>query len=68
MNKDILIKTEGMRVLAENLGLVNAEKFIMLLLREPLDYTEWQRDLFANVPLDDFLKDAMEYQINNRIK
>ena len=65
MNNDTLIKNEGMRVLAENLGLVNAERFITLLLREPFDYTEWQRDLYANVPLDDFLKDAMVYQIND---
>jgi hypothetical protein len=62
MNSDALIKNEGMRVLAEKLGLVNAERFITLLLREPFDYTKWQRDLYENIPLDDFLKDAMKYQ------
>ena len=26
------------------------------MIRDPIDYTEWQRDLFNDVPLDDFLK------------
>ena len=53
------LKSEGMRILAEQLGLVNAERFIALMIREPFDYTEWQRDLYKDVPLDDFLRNAM---------
>jgi hypothetical protein len=51
-----------MRVLAERLGLVDAERFITLLLREPFNYTEWRRDLYKDVPLDEFLKKADEYR------
>jgi len=53
-----------MRVLAENLGIVEAERFIALMLREPFDYTEWQRTLYKNVPLEDFLNRAMEFRKN----
>ena len=46
MKNDTVIKSEGLRVLAENLGIVEAERFVTLLLREPFDYTEWQRKLY----------------------
>ena len=65
MNSDTALKNEGMKVLAEQLGLVNAERFIALMIREPFNYTEWQRSLFLNVPLDKFLKEAMDFRRNN---
>ena len=40
----------------------DAERFIALLRREPFDYTEWQRTLFQDVPLNQFLKDAESYR------
>jgi hypothetical protein len=49
MRSDTLIKSEGMKVLAENLGIIEAERFITLILRDPFDYTEWQRDLYGNM-------------------
>ncbi|MDR1070042.1 MAG: hypothetical protein LBL37_04585 [Gracilibacteraceae bacterium] len=62
MRSNTIVKDEGMRVLAERLGLVDAERFITLLRREPFDYTEWRRDLYRGVPLDEFLKKADEYR------
>lgn len=58
MRSDTMIKNDGMRVLAEELGLVEAERFIALMRREPFDYTEWQRSLFSDVPLEQLLQDA----------
>ena len=49
MRSDTLIKSDGMRVLAEKLGIVEAERFITLSLREPFDYTEWRRSLYGNM-------------------
>jgi len=49
MRSDTLIKSDGMRILAEKLGIIEAERFITLMLREPFDYTEWQRDLYGNM-------------------
>ena len=40
MKSDTLIKTDGMRILADTLGIVEAERFITLMLREPFNYTE----------------------------
>lgn len=64
MNNDTLLKNEGMKVLTEHLGLVKAERFISLLLRESFDYTKWQNDLYKDVPLEKFLKDAMDFRLN----
>jgi hypothetical protein len=65
MRNNSVLKEDGMRVLAERLGLVDAERFITLLRREPFYYTEWRRDLYADVPLDEFLKKANEYRVRS---
>jgi len=61
---DTVLKNEGMKVLATHLGLVKAERFISLMIREPFDYTQWQRELYKDVPLDDFLKAAMDFRLS----
>ena len=62
MKADSVLRSEGMRVLADNLGMVEAERFITLMLREPFNYTEWRQDLFEDVPLNTFLDNAMDYR------
>lgn len=58
---DSVIRQEGMRLLIENLGKVDAERFISLVIREPFDYTEWQENLFSGLSLDELSKRAMEF-------
>jgi len=62
MHSDTVLKDKGMRVLAEQLGLVEAERFIVLMRREPFDYTQWRQGIFANDSLDTFLADAQNYR------
>jgi len=64
MKSNTVLRDDGMRILAEQLGLVEAERFIALLRREPFDYTEWRQGLFENVPLETFLQDAQNYRDN----
>jgi len=42
-----------MEVLLENLGMVEAERFIMLIQKEPFDYTEWQKELYADMSVEE---------------
>jgi hypothetical protein len=42
MTETVLMKT-GMRALINQLGVVEAERFISILLRQPFDYTEWRK-------------------------
>ena len=60
MLTDTLLKCRGMEVLGENLGIVEAERFIALMNREPFDYTEWQRNLYADMPLEELKKSMMQ--------
>ena len=62
MRSNAVLKDEGMRILAEQLGLVEAERFIALMRREPFDYTQWRQGLYKDVPLDTFLRDAQRYR------
>jgi len=63
MISDTLIKSSGMRVLAENLGTVEAERFISLVLREPFDYTIWQRDLYKNMSVKELYNKIKESEV-----
>ena len=62
MRSNTVVKSEGMHVLVEKLGLVDAERFIVLLRRESFDYTQWRQNLHKDMPLDEFLNKADEYR------
>ena len=59
MSPDTEVRIRGLRVLVEAMGTVEAERFITLILREPFDYTEWQRQLWADQSVDDLSQAAM---------
>jgi hypothetical protein len=64
MHSEMTLRNEGMKVLINNLGQVEAERFISLIIREPFDYTEWQRGLFDNMSVKELSNTAMkEYPI-----
>jgi hypothetical protein len=58
MKTDTVLRTEGMRLLIKNLGLLEAEKFILLIRAESFDYTKWQRDLWADRTVDEIFDAA----------
>ena len=60
MITDEELKVEGLRVLTEALGDVQAEKFIALIMRSPFDYTKWQRKLWVEKSVEDISDAAMK--------
>ena len=60
MYAEMNLRNEGMKVLINNLGHVEAERFISLIIREPFDYTEWQRDLFNDMSVKELSNNAMK--------
>ncbi len=60
MRTDTEIRVQGLRALVDALGIVEAEKFISLILREPFDYTEWQQNLWPDRNVAEISKAAME--------
>ena len=53
------VKVKGVEALISALGEVNAEKFISLIMREPFDYTEWQRTLWQDKSVEEISRMAM---------
>ena len=60
MYAEMALRNEGMKVLINSLGPVEAERFISLIIREPFDYTEWQRDLFNEMSVKELSSLAMK--------
>ena len=60
MKTDTEIKIDGTQALVEALGEVNAERFIALIMREPFDYTKWQRALFGEQSVEQISQAARE--------
>ena len=65
MITDTEIKAKGMRVLAQYLGDVEAERFIALIQREPFDYTKWRQDMDEDVRIEEISRKAMALRHKN---
>jgi hypothetical protein len=65
MYAEMALRNEGMKVLINSLGRVETERFISLIIREPFDYTEWQRDLFNDLSVKELSRLAMKEYKNN---
>lgn len=61
MISDAVIKQKGFEVLKEKLGIVEMERFIMLINREKFDYTKWRKDLFEDMELSELSNKADEF-------
>ena len=66
MKADTLIRAEGMDVLIKNLGLIEAERFVMLIQKETFDYTKWQENLFSDMTIDEIYNDAAKLRAKNK--
>jgi len=59
------IMNDGINCLVERLGSIKTEIFISQLIREPFDYTKWQRDYYADISVSELNKKAVEFAKNN---
>ena len=66
MMTDTEIKVKGIETLITALGELNAERFITLILREPFDYTKWQRTLWNDKSIQEISQMAMKNRLVNQ--
>lgn len=59
---DSAIRQEGIQILIEHLGNVDAERFISLIIREPFDYTKWRQDHLENEDVRSLSEKAMQFE------
>ena len=62
MTNSAVLLDRGLRCLNNELGILDAERFVALILREPFDYTEWrQNNLFVDMSIDQIIDEADRY-------
>lgn len=66
MLTDNEIKRRGVKALLDNLGDVEAEKFIALMIKDPFDYTRWQMELWSDLNVNQVSDTAMKYRTSGR--
>jgi hypothetical protein len=63
MYAEMKLRDKAMQILIEKLGRVETERFISSIIREPFDYTEWQRGMFDEMSVKELSAAAMrEYK------
>ncbi len=60
MMNDIALYSTGMKILTEQLGLVEAERFVFLVGKERFDYTKWRDKLFEGLSGREISTSAMK--------
>ena len=55
------IMDKGISCLLDNLGSVETERFISVIIRERFDYTKWRRQYFDDLSADEFNDAAVAY-------
>lgn len=65
MKSTSMIMSDGMNCLIKNLGVVETEIFISNLIREPSDYTEWRKNQFDDLSLEELNEQAAQYSLKN---
>ncbi len=68
MITDTEIKVKGVEALINTLGEVEAERFISLVMREPFDYTTWQRTLWVDRPIAELSSKAMQFRKKSKMQ
>ena len=61
MNSTVELMDIGMKYLIERLGLIDAERFISMIIRERSDYTKWRQHYFGEMTSEEFHEAAIEY-------
>ncbi len=63
MRTDTVLCSEALDTLIQNLGIVDAERFISIIKRDTFDYTEWRRDnLFKSMTIDEIHAAATKHE------
>ena len=61
MTNAMKILDQGFACLVDNMGVIDAEYFISLIIRDDFDYTVWQREYFDKMESGEFAAKASAY-------
>ena len=55
---DVVLREKGLAALEQELGPVQALRFLAMISRQPFDYQEWRRQAFDGMSLSEVLSRA----------
>ena len=62
MTNSAVLLDRGIRCLNNELGILDTERFVALILRESFDYTEWRKtNLFVGMSIDEIIDEADQF-------
>lgn len=56
------IMNRGMKCLTEQMGIIDAEHFISVIIQEKFDYTKWQREYFDAKTVEEISAEASNFE------
>ena len=59
---DAVLSQNIIKCLLKNFGVVQTERFISLMIKEPFDYTKWQRDLYSDMTVNELFDTATNWK------
>lgn len=59
---DTILSQSVLKCLMENFGVVQTERFISIIIKEPFDYTKWQRDLYKDMTVEELFDAASDWK------
>ena len=62
---DTVLSRNAVNCLIKNFGVVQTERFISLVIKEPFDYTKWQKDLYSDMTVDELFDTASYWKKHN---
>ena len=68
MKSDIVLRSEGMKLLTKYLGKVDAERFISNMKKDKFDYTEWRKDLWEDKTIEEIHELAGKFEKEHKHK
>ena len=59
---DTVLSHNAVKCLIENFGVVQTERFISHIIKEPFDYTKWQKDLYMDMSVEELFDAAASWK------
>ena len=61
MISNAILAEKCMQILCDHVGVVDAERFFVMVKSGSFDYTEWQREHYDKIPDDVLRQDMIEF-------
>ena len=58
---EAILREKAIKILIENIGIVDTERFVSIISREPKDYTKNREKPFCGMSLDEIYNEAKEF-------